>query len=98
MTTITTYTLKNSEYSAFWSARHKALKARIETRNHLETQLGVIRKRGGQIKKANRHMTPETYAHLETQAAVIKSQGWRYPTYIHNINKNKHNNVMNNHI
>ena len=70
MTRPTIYTLKNSEYSAFWNTRHEAFKARIATRNHLETQARIIRERGGQIKKADRHMTAETYAHLATQAAI----------------------------
>lgn len=82
MTRPTIYTLKNSEYSAFWNTRHEAFKARIATRNHLETQARIIRERGGQIKKADRHMTAATYAHLATQAAIIKSNRWQYPTLV----------------
>lgn len=81
MTRPTIYTLKNSEYSAFWNTRHEAFKARIATRNHLETQARIIRERGGQIKKADRHMTAATYAHLATQAAIIKSTSWAYRSY-----------------
>lgn len=82
MSTPTTYTLTNSDYTAFWNTHHEAFKARIATRNHLQTQARIIRERGGQIKKADRHMTAETYAHLNTQAAIIRSQTWRYPTLV----------------
>ena len=76
------YMPAHKPYTNFWRQHDKAHADRVATRRHLAKQALIIRKRGGQIKKADRHMTPETYAHLATQAAIIKSQAWRYPTLV----------------
>lgn len=76
------YMPANTEFTKFWRDNDKAHTDRVATRRHLATQANIIRNRGGQVKKADRHMTPETYAHLATQAAIIKSQTWRYPTLV----------------